>query len=101
MSFDFPSADPHIHIPHGEARGEAEPRTTHGADSASFEARSRGRPRIREGGEAATGTTLRTPEALAATGLVAWERVAELERVAARYVVAVTPAMTELIDPLD
>ena len=38
---------------------------------------------------------------LAAAGLVAPERLAELERVAARYAVAVTPAMAELIDPDD
>jgi lysine 2,3-aminomutase len=41
--------------------------------------------------------TLRTPAELAEAGLVAPARVAELERVAARYAVAVTPAMTELI----
>jgi lysine 2,3-aminomutase len=34
-------------------------------------------------------------------GLVPAEKVAELERVAARYAVAITPAMAELIDPLD
>ena len=38
---------------------------------------------------------------LAAAGLVPPERLAELERVAARYAVAVTPAMAELIDPDD
>ena len=38
---------------------------------------------------------------LAAAALVPPERLAELERVAARYAVAVTPAMAELIDPDD
>jgi lysine 2,3-aminomutase len=35
--------------------------------------------------------TLRTPADLAATGLASPERLADLERVAARYAVAVTP----------
>src|SRR3954454_5363559 len=42
--------------------------------------------------------TLRSPEALAGVGLIAPEQVAVLERVAARYAVAVAPAMAELID---
>ncbi len=46
-------------------------------------------------------TTLRTPEALAAAGLVASERLPALREVAARYAVAITPAMAELIDTLD
>ena len=45
--------------------------------------------------------TLRTPDALARAGLVAPERLPALERVAARYAVAVTPAVAELIDPAD
>ena len=45
--------------------------------------------------------TLRTPRELAAAGLVPAERLAGLERVAARYAVAITPAMAELIDPDD
>ena len=45
--------------------------------------------------------TLRSPEALAAAGLIPPERLAGLERVAARYAVAVTPAMAELIDVAD
>ncbi len=45
--------------------------------------------------------TLRSPAALARAGLVASSRLAELERVAARYAVAVTPAMAELIDADD
>ena len=45
--------------------------------------------------------TLRTPAALAAAGLVADPQIAALEAVAARYAVAITPAMAELIDPLD
>jgi len=45
--------------------------------------------------------TLRTPESLVEAGLVAAERAPALARVAARYAVAVTPAMAELIDPTD
>ena len=45
--------------------------------------------------------TLRTPSALAAAQLVARDRVAPLERVAARYAVAITPALADLIDPSD
>jgi lysine 2,3-aminomutase len=45
--------------------------------------------------------TLRSPRALAGDGLIAPERLAALEQVAARYAVAVTPAMAELIDPDD
>lgn len=45
--------------------------------------------------------SLRDPAALAAAGLIAPERVAALAPVAARYAVAVTPAMAALIDPAD
>ena len=45
--------------------------------------------------------TLRRPGDLAAAGLVPPEAVPALERVAARYAVAVTPAMLDLIDPAD
>lgn len=45
--------------------------------------------------------TLRTPAALAGAGLIDPQRLPALESVAARYAVAVTPAMAELIDPLD
>lgn len=45
--------------------------------------------------------TLRTPEDLAARGLIAPGRMAEVERVAARYRVALTPAVADLIDPGD
>lgn len=45
--------------------------------------------------------TLRTPADLAEAGLVAPERLPELERVAARYAVAITPAMAELIPDND
>ena len=48
-----------------------------------------------------TAATLRTPADLARAGLVATARLPELEAVAARYAVAVTPAMAELIDPAD
>ncbi len=45
--------------------------------------------------------TLRSPDALARAGLVAAERLPALERVAAQYAVAITPAMAELIDATD
>jgi lysine 2,3-aminomutase len=46
-------------------------------------------------------TTLREPAELVARGLAAVEDLAGLEQVAARYAVAVTPAMAALIDPDD
>ena len=46
-------------------------------------------------------TTLREPTELAAHGLVAVEDLLDLERVAARYAVAVTPNVAALIDPDD
>ena len=45
--------------------------------------------------------TLRTPRELEAAGLISADRLPGLERVAARYAVAITPAMAELIDPHD
>ncbi|MGY2053161.1 lysine-2,3-aminomutase-like protein [Methylobacterium sp. JK268] len=45
-----------------------------------------------------SGRTLRDPAALARAGLVPAVRLAEIEAVAARYAVAVTPAMAELIE---
>jgi lysine 2,3-aminomutase len=45
--------------------------------------------------------TLTTPEALQAAGLLPAERRAEAEAVAARYAVALTPALAALIDPAD
>src|SRR5688500_20278874 len=45
--------------------------------------------------------TLRTPAALAEAGLIELDRVAELQPVAARYAVAITPALAALIDPTD
>lgn len=45
--------------------------------------------------------TLRTLDALADAGLIAPERLPALEAVAARYAVAVTPGMADLIDPED
>ncbi len=45
--------------------------------------------------------TLRTPRALCDAGLIPPKALPELERVAARYAVAITPAMAELIDPAD
>jgi lysine 2,3-aminomutase len=46
-------------------------------------------------------TTLRSASALAEAGLIAPERLSALEAVAARYAVAVTPAMADLIDAAD
>jgi lysine 2,3-aminomutase len=48
-----------------------------------------------------TGRTLRRPAELVAAGLAPPERLPELEAVAARFAVAVTPAMGELIDAHD
>jgi lysine 2,3-aminomutase len=45
--------------------------------------------------------TLRSAKALVRAGLVAPERLPALERVAAQYAVAITPALAELIDPQD
>ena len=45
--------------------------------------------------------TLHNPAELAAAGLVPADRIAALDAVAARYAVAITPAMAELIDPAD
>jgi len=45
--------------------------------------------------------TLRHPSDLAEAGLVAPERLADVERVAAQYAVAISPAMAALIDPAD
>jgi lysine 2,3-aminomutase len=44
---------------------------------------------------------LRRISDLAAAGLIASDKIAELEQVAARYAVAITPAMAALIDPVD
>lgn len=55
-------------------------------------------PRLRR---TRTKRTLHEPEALVDAGLVHPERLAELEKVAARYAVAVTPAMADLIDTGD
>jgi lysine 2,3-aminomutase len=48
-----------------------------------------------------TSQTLRTPEQLSEHGLIAPERCPELEAVAARYAVAVPPALAALIDRND
>jgi lysine 2,3-aminomutase len=45
--------------------------------------------------------TLRNPSQLAAAGLIEPDRVIALERVAAQYAVAITPAMAELVDASD
>jgi lysine 2,3-aminomutase len=46
-------------------------------------------------------STLRSIAQLQDAGLVASDRAARLEQVAARYAVAITPAMADLIDPSD
>lgn len=46
-------------------------------------------------------STLRKPSDLIAAGLAPLERLPELERVAARYALAITPDMAELIDASD
>ncbi len=48
-----------------------------------------------------TAATLRSPAAMADAGLVSRESIAELERVAERYAVALTPVLAELIDAAD
>ncbi|MBV8537025.1 MAG: 4Fe-4S cluster-binding domain-containing protein, partial [Alphaproteobacteria bacterium] len=48
-----------------------------------------------------TARTLRSGADLAAAGVMGAERIAEIDRVAARYAVAVTPEMIELMDPMD
>jgi lysine 2,3-aminomutase len=48
-----------------------------------------------------TAKTLRTLTALADAGLVPADRLPALERVAARYAVAITPGLAALIDPAD
>ncbi|HEV2566438.1 MAG TPA: lysine 2,3-aminomutase, partial [Microvirga sp.] len=45
--------------------------------------------------------TLRTPGELVETGLVAPEKLSEIEAVAERYAVAISPAMAALIDRSD
>jgi lysine 2,3-aminomutase len=45
--------------------------------------------------------TLRSPQALADAGLIEAARLPALERVAAQYAVAITPALAALIDPSD
>ncbi len=45
--------------------------------------------------------TLRQPRELVEAGLIPPDRLAEIERVAARYAVAITPTMAALIDPAD
>src|SRR5437763_379944 len=56
-------------------------------------------PSPRERGEGRK--TLRSSEALAQAGLIGPERLGALQQVAARYAVAITPAMAELVDPAD
>jgi len=50
---------------------------------------------------AAARKALRNPSALVDAGLVPHERLAALNEVAARYAVAITPAVARLIDPAD
>ena len=57
-------------------------------------------PRAVRGAHAAAGLrTLRHPAELVAAGLADVDRLAQLEEVAARYAVAITPEMAELVDP--
>jgi lysine 2,3-aminomutase len=65
------------------------------------EGRAREIAKERAEGARRVGRSLRDPEALATAGLILGDRIAALEEVAARYAVAITPAMTELIDPAD
>jgi lysine 2,3-aminomutase len=46
-------------------------------------------------------TAIRTASGLVAAGLVREDRLAGLEKLAARYAVAITPAIADLIDPSD
>ena len=46
-------------------------------------------------------STLRSPAELVGNGLIAPEQVAEVERVAERYAIAISPAMASLIDRTD
>jgi lysine 2,3-aminomutase len=48
-----------------------------------------------------TSNTLRTPSAIADAGLISRDRIGDLEQVAARYAVAITPALADLIDTAD
>jgi lysine 2,3-aminomutase len=54
---------------------------------------------IRSDAKPASRATLTSATELVKAGLVAPERQAEVERVAARYAVAITPAMAALVDP--
>jgi lysine 2,3-aminomutase len=75
----------------------------HPGESRNQSPRSSTDPGPRRGDESseASRQPLRTPAALAEAGLIPADRVAELEQVAARYAVAITPAMEDLIDPSD
>ncbi len=46
-------------------------------------------------------STIRTPEELVEAGLIPAERLGEIERVAERYAIAISPAMADLIDRTD
>ena len=58
-------------------------------------------PQVAHGSYARAMSTIRKAGDLVAAGLAPLERLPELERVAARYAVAITPAVAELIDPAD
>ena len=58
-------------------------------------------PGVLERAAMTAAAALRSPDDLLRAGLVAPERLPALQAVAARYAVAVTPAMVELIDPAD
>lgn len=72
----------------GFGRGDGEGRAWAGAEEGAEGARRGAR-------------SLRDPTSLADAGLIPEDRIATLAEVAARYAVAITPAMAELIDPAD
>jgi lysine 2,3-aminomutase len=57
--------------------------------------------RVHIAGAMTAAKSLRTSKDLVDAGLLAPERLGALERVAAQYAVAITPALAELIDPFD
>jgi len=58
-------------------------------------------PNLRRLAMRSAARTLRHPSDLVRAGLVRSERLGEIERVAAQYAVAISPAIAELIDPSD
>jgi lysine 2,3-aminomutase len=66
------------------------------AKTETTRARSRGGSKVKT-----RAPTVRSVSELAATGVIAADRLAELQQVAAHYAVAISPAMLALIDPED